>query len=95
MEKIEKENIDYFNASIASKLTDHQKKIISQYKTKTKLLGVMRWRERMVRHGITNVDIAKDVNVANTRISEYVNFKKQPSERKYLAIESAIYKRGA
>lgn len=88
-------NLKYFAKPVAETLTDKQKSVIEQYDNVSKLRAVMRWRERMIRHGITNFDIADDVGVSHSRISEYINFKRQPKEEKYLAIESAIYKRGA
>lgn len=90
-----KKNLKYFAKSVADTLTEKQKSVIAQYESVSKLRAVMRWKERMARHNITSVQIANDVGVAHTRISEYINFKRQPKEEKYLAIESAIYKRGA
>lgn len=90
-----KGNLKYFVKSVSNTLTDKQKSVIEQYESVSKLRAVMRWKERMTRHNITSRQIADDVGVAHTRISEYINFKRQPKEEKYLAIESAIYKRGA
>jgi transcriptional regulator with XRE-family HTH domain len=92
---VSKKNLKYFAKSVAETLTDKQKNVIEQYESVSKLRAVMRWKERMTRHNITSRQIAKDVGIAHTRISEYINFKRQPKEEKYLIIESAIYKRGA
>jgi len=92
---VSKKNIDYFPAGIAKKLSSKQMRVIGQYETVTKLRAVMRWKERMARHGISNIQIARDVGVATPRISEYLNFQRQPHESKFRKIESAIYKRGA
>lgn len=88
-------NLKYFTKSISETLSDRQKNVIKQYQDVTKLRAVMRWRERMIRNNVTSVQIASDVGIAHTRLSEYVNFKHQPKEDIFLAIESAIYKRGA
>ena len=88
------DNLKYFSKSVAETLTDKQKNVISQYESASKLRGVMRWKERMARHNITSVQIAQDVEVSHTRISEYINFKRQPKQEKFDKIERAIYNRG-
>jgi transcriptional regulator with XRE-family HTH domain len=92
---VSKKNLKYFTKSIAETLDDRQKKVIAQYESASKLRAVMRWKERMTRANLTSRQIALDVGIAHTRISEYINFKVQPKEEKYLEIESAIYNRGA
>ena len=87
-------NIKFFSKSLADTLTDKQKRVVEQYESVSKLRAVMRWRERLVRSKVTNQSLADLLGMPAPRLSEYINFKRQPQEEKFLSIESAIYKLG-
>lgn len=90
---MENKHLDFFNKNFQNTLTEKQKRVIKQYDTVTKLRAVMRWKERMSKVNLSGMQLADDVKISYTRISEYLNFKKQPKDDRFFAIESAIYNR--
>lgn len=74
------------------KMTDEQRKIGIEYSSKTKLNAVMRWRVRMAVLGIKSGELAKEFGKPTSRISEWLNFRKEPNEDDFLKIESILYK---
>ena len=88
------QNIELLSDNTRIKLTAQQKTVIAGFESGVKFRAVLKWRERMARGSITGRQIAKDVGLPYTRISEYLNFKKEPNEKRFLAIEKAIYNRG-
>ena len=80
-----------------NKTTTENKKLLCvlKYSSFVKLKAVIRWKERMARQGITTQRLANEISVPSSRISEYLNFTKEPIEDTFQNIESAIYKLGA
>mgnify|MGYP000036928237 CR=1 FL=1 len=68
---------------------------ILKYSSPVKLKAVVRWKERMARHGITTKRLAMHIGLPDTRISEYLNFTKEPKEGIFQDIELALYEMGA
>ena len=68
---------------------------ILKYSSPVKLKAVVRWKERMARHGITTKRLSEQVELPDTRISEYLNFTKEPNEATFQTIELALYEMGA
>ena len=82
----------------AKKLTPTQirkKDCISNYSSHVKLKAVVRWKERMIRAGLKNVDIARIVKKPTTRVCEWLTFTREPSEDIFHKIENTLYKFGA
>ena len=74
------------------RLTEKKRLCIQKYESDTKLAAVLRWPERMVRVGLTNVKIGEKLKKHPFRISEYLNLKIEPPEDIFLKIENLIYK---
>lgn len=68
---------------------------VLKYSSKVKLKSVVRWKERMVKVGVTTEKLGELTNNPSPRISEYLNFTHEPSEETFNTIEDAIYKLGA
>lgn len=93
--KTNSSNLKLFTESFIIILNDKQKRVICQYIDKKKLKTVMKWKERLKKRKITISQISEDVGIKVTRLSEYINFKRQPHDKKFEIIEKAINKRGA
>lgn len=81
--------------SFIKKLTEKQKRVVLLYTTEIKLKGVLRWKQRMARAGVSGVDLAEKIGKPATRISEWVQLKKEPTEENYYSVEDALYSLGA
>ena len=79
---------------MAKKLTSQQREVLEGYSTKAKRASVIRWRQRMAKAGIKGLQIAEETGEYLPRISEWIHFKKEPSQDKFEAVEAAIYKLG-
>lgn len=81
-------------ARLVEKMNHLQKQVIIEYSSETKLKAVIRWRQRMAKAGIMVRDISKEIEKPESRVSEWLNFKKEPNEEMFLNIEKVIYKMG-
>ncbi len=82
----------------AKKLTVTQikkKKCITEYSSHVKLKAVVRWKERMIRAGLKNVDMAKILKKPTTRVCEWMTLTKEPNEDMFHKFENTLYKFGA
>lgn len=76
-------------------LEDKKERCILSYSSPVKLKAVIRWKERMARHGITTARIADYLDLPPPRISEWLNFTYEPTEDNFQRVEDALYKMGA
>ena len=99
----EKKRFDALPASMRQRLskkkktnTEHKKLLcVLKYSSFVKLKAVIRWKERMARQGIATQSLAESIGVPPTRISEYLNFTKEPIEDIFQSIEEKLYNLGA
>ena len=71
-----------------------QERIVLNYSSPVKLNAVARWKERMAKRNIKAKDLAQKIDKPAPRISEWVNFKKEPSEENFNLVEAALYDLG-
>lgn len=64
------------------------------YSSTVKLRAVIRWKERMVRKGITVKKLGDIMQIEPIRISEWLNFSHEPNEENFNKVEKALYKLG-
>lgn len=79
---------------IVEGLNHKQKRVILNYQSDDKLNAVIRWPQRMAKARITAVEIANRMGTQPPRISEWINFKREPGEENYLEVESIIFNLG-
>ena len=77
------------------KLKGKQEQIVLNYSSPVKLKAVARWKVRMAAQGISVNALAKKIKKPPSRISEWVNFRKEPTEENFNLVESALYSLGA
>lgn len=75
-------------------LKGKQERIVLNYSSPVKLKAVARWKERMAKKNIKAKDLAERIGKHAPRISEWVNFKKEPSEDSFNLVEAALYDLG-
>lgn len=78
-----------------NELQQQKRRTVASYSSHVKLKAVVRWKERMVKAGLTTTKIAAMIDVPNPRVSEWVNYTWEPSEEVFHKIEKILYKNGA
>lgn len=79
---------------ILERLDHKQKRVILNYQSTDKLNAVLRWPQRMAKARITSIEISKRMDNSPPRISEWINFKREPEEENYLKVEEIIFALG-
>lgn len=84
-------HLKLFTKAQRGRFGEKQKRTIAGYASLVKLKGVMGWRVRMAKAGISITSLAQATGKAQPRISEYLNFTHEPDEETYLAIDHQLY----
>lgn len=71
-----------------------QERIVLNYSSPVKLKAVARWKERMAKQNIKVKDLAEKIGKPAPRISEWVNFRVEPTEENFNLVENALYDLG-
>lgn len=76
-------------------MEEKKMRCILSYSSTIKLRSVVRWRERMAKHGITSSVMAARMGVARSKVSEWINFTHEPTDKTFDKFEEILYKLGA
>lgn len=90
----EKKKIAALPKLLRDNLTPQQERVVLNYESAVKLKAVVRWKERMVRGGVTLPQLAQAAGKPKSRLSEYMNFKHEPRDESFRIIEKALYNFG-
>ena len=77
------------------KAIEKRERCIASYSSNSKLKAVKRWKVRMVKAGVAAKTIAHDIGIPAPHLSDYMSFLYEPPEERFMAVEEALYKRGA
>jgi len=72
-----------------------KERTVRGYETHVKLRSVIRWKERMAKCNISVKKLGETLGLEPIRISEWLNFTHEPTEKSFQNVEAALYKLGA
>ena len=72
-----------------------KERTVRGYESPVKLKAVVRWRERMARCNISVKKLGDTLQMEPIRISEWLNFTHEPTEKNFHRVENALYRLGA
>jgi len=74
------------------KMAKNKQDIALEYTSKTKLNAVLQWPILMKQVGMTGRDLAEKAGKKETRISEFLNIRKEPNDSDFLKIDGILHK---